>query len=65
MFHLVSEKCGQYGRILANPIRRALGDDLAEVEDVDPVADGHDKVHVVFDEHDRWCRSVRLRILVY
>ena len=32
--------------------RRALGDDLAVVEDRDPVADAHDDAHVVLDEQD-------------
>ena len=32
---------------------RALGDDLAVVEDRDPVADAHDDPHVVLDEQDR------------
>ena len=32
--------------------RGALGDDLAVVEDRDPVADAHDDAHVVLDEQD-------------
>ena len=31
----------------------SLGDDLAVVEDGDPVADAHDHPHVVLDEQDR------------
>src|SRR5699024_11314517 len=31
---------------------RAFGDDLTGGEAHDPVADSHDDVHIVFDEHD-------------
>ena len=30
----------------------ALGDDLTEVEHADTLADAHDQIHVVLDEHD-------------
>ena len=33
-------------------LRGALGDDLSEVEDTDALADAHDQVHVVLDEHN-------------
>ena len=30
----------------------ALGDDLPEVQDADALADAHDQLHVVLDQHD-------------
>ena len=33
-------------------LRGALGDDLSEVEHADALADAHDQVHVVLDEHN-------------
>src|SRR5699024_7586342 len=32
---------------------RAFGDDLTGGEAHDPVADSHDDIHIVFNEHDR------------
>ena len=41
------------GGIGLDVIRRALGDDPAEVQHTDALADAHHKVHIVLNEHDR------------
>jgi hypothetical protein len=43
----------EHFRVVADLSRGAGGDDAAEVEHHDPVADLHDEVHVVFDEDHR------------
>src|SRR6478752_2350040 len=47
----VAEVGGLHGRVVAHVGRAARRDDLAEVEDHEVVADRHDEVHVVLDEH--------------
>src|SRR5262249_20321278 len=48
--------CVDDPRVLANLVRQALGDLLAELQHDDAVADAHDQAHVVLDEQDRDAR---------
>ena len=49
---LLPEIGGDHQRIPADDIRRTLSDLLAEVQDHDLVANGHDEIDVVLDEQD-------------